>query len=117
MKRFRKILSFKIWIPVLILGVFVALATPSLYMSKEAVRSGPHPPPAPDMGEMDKSTGPSAPMTTPVPAPTPINWTSLISQVCIGLGSLASVIRGVAELVKLIMPKRKEVQSEENYTR
>jgi len=119
MKWFRRLLSLKVWLPVLALGLVLMVMIPAM-APRQAARYAPHPPPpvmepapAPSEGEMQKRSGPTAPETTPEPkaqpAPSytePINWTSVLSQVCIALGSIAAIVRGLVEFIKLVIPKR-----------
>lgn len=120
MKWFSRLLSLKVWLPVLLLGLVLMIMIPAM-APRQAARYAPHPPPpvepmpAPAPGEdrdMQKRSRPSAPETTPqakvptVYAAAPINWTSVLSQVCIALGSIAAIVRGLVEFIKLIIPKR-----------
>jgi hypothetical protein len=113
MKWFRRLLSLKVWLPILALGLVLMVMIPAM-APRQAARYAPHPAPAPSEGEMQKRSGPTPPESTPVPkaqapAPSysaPINWTSVLSQVCIALGSIAAIVRGIVEFIKLIIPKR-----------
>jgi hypothetical protein len=72
--------SLKLWVPVLLVGVVLIVSMPVMHD-------------LPDKG---------------IPTPPSTNWQALIGEVCIGLGSLASIIRGLVELVKLFKRGKKE---------
>jgi hypothetical protein len=88
-----KYLNLKLWLPVLLLGIIgmVVFSPPIYYKSVLSVPLG----------------GDVAVVTTP--AKMSIDWASLVSQICVGLGSLATIIKGITELIKMVF-KRKETQ-------
>lgn len=75
----RKYLSFSLWLPVLLLGIALLFTLPTM---KESANKG-------------------------IPQPQSINWQVLVGEICLGLGSLATIVRGIAELVKLLLPKKR----------
>jgi len=74
-----KLFSFKLWIPILLVGIILIVSLPAM---KESANKG-------------------------IPTHTHINWQATIGEVCIGLGSIASIIRGAVEFVKLFKKEKK----------
>ena len=86
-----KLLSLKIWLSVLALGLVLVVATPSFYQSREASH--------------DKREGGRVEMAPQV------SWMALLSQFLVGAGSVGAAVRGSIELVKLFLPKKRRLST------